>query len=86
MTEADKLRLLELAIQAGADAYQAVDCARQYERSVPDGQRIRSCSDSEHYRDRLGLSGTSPPVETIGDAYAASWRVMVRSAWGGATA
>jgi hypothetical protein len=32
MTEAQRLRLLELAIQAGAVAYQAVDCARQYER------------------------------------------------------
>lgn len=32
MIEAQQLRLLELAVQAGAGSHQAVDCARLYER------------------------------------------------------
>jgi hypothetical protein len=34
MTEAQRLRLVELAVRAGASCYQALDCAREYERYV----------------------------------------------------
>ena len=51
MTEAQKLRLLELVVQAGARPEMAVEYARQYERYVTDESGVvplrNSTRDSE---------------------------------------
>lgn len=53
MTEAQRLRLLELAVQAGAIPDMAINYARKFERYLTDESRVVS---SQHSTPDSGLS------------------------------